>query len=28
MPAGMLGDRAAAILSSPEEIGKFIQSKC
>jgi cytochrome c len=28
MPAGMLGDRAAAIFSSPEEIGKFIDSKC
>jgi RNA polymerase sigma-70 factor (ECF subfamily) len=27
MPAGMLGDRAAAIFSSPEEIGKFIESK-
>jgi cytochrome c len=28
IPAGMLGDRAAAIFSSPEEIGKFIESKC
>lgn len=28
MPAGMQGDRAAAIFSSPEEIGKFIESKC
>jgi cytochrome c len=28
MPAGMLGDRAAAIFSSPGEIGKFIDSKC
>jgi len=27
-PAGMLGDRAVAIFSSPEEIGKFIDSKC
>ena len=28
MPAGMLGDRAAAIFSSPEEIGKFVESRC
>jgi cytochrome c len=28
VPAGTLGDRAAAIFSSPEEIGKFIESKC
>jgi cytochrome c len=28
MPAGMLGDRAAAIFSSPQEIGKFVESRC
>jgi hypothetical protein len=28
MPTGMMGDRASAIFSSPEEIGKFIESKC
>lgn len=28
MPAGMLGDRAAAIFSSPEEIAKFVEPKC
>jgi hypothetical protein len=25
---GMLGDRAAVTFSSPEEIAKFIESKC
>src|SRR5438477_7662215 len=28
MPAGMLGDRAATIFSLPEEIGKFVESRC
>ena len=28
MPAGMLGDRAAAVFSSPEGIGKFVESRC
>jgi cytochrome c len=28
MTAAMLGDCAAAIFSPPEEIGKFIDSKC
>lgn len=28
MPAGMLGDRAAAIFAAPEGIGRFVQSRC
>jgi cytochrome c len=28
LPAGMMGDRASIIFSSPEEIGKFVVKKC
>lgn len=28
MPAGMMGDRASVIFAAPEEIGRFIQSRC
>jgi cytochrome c len=28
MPAGMLGDRAAAIFWSPDEFAKFVESRC
>jgi cytochrome c len=28
MPAGMMGDRAAAIFANPDEIGKFVRRQC
>ncbi len=28
MPAGMLGDRAAVIFATPEEINKMIEARC
>jgi cytochrome c len=28
MPAGMLGDRAAAIFAAPKEITKMIEARC
>lgn len=28
MPSGMLGDRAAVIFASPDEIGRFVRQQC
>lgn len=28
MPAGMMGDRAAAIFAGPEDIGRFVERRC